>query len=126
MARLVLTPATPRGSYPTLPISPTTADIVFNVPGTFTDGIGFANTGRELLLVSNNTAGALTVTISSVPYLGRSGDITAYSVAANGFAIFGPFDSKGWGQADGMVYAVGSAAGIRFAVVKLDGNIFPG
>src|SRR3954470_4026618 len=100
MARRQLTPALPRGSYPTLPISPTTADITYNNPGVASDGIGWINTGREILLVRNNTAGALTVTISSVPYLGRSGDITTYSVGANGFSWFGPFDPRGWNQAD--------------------------
>jgi len=124
MARLTLTPFVPKGSFPTLPYTATTADLAFAVAGTYTDGEGWANTGRELLLVNNTTAGALTCTISSVAYLGRIGDITAYSIAANTVAAFGPFDPRGWNQADGMVYCVGSAAGVKFAVVLLASNIF--
>jgi hypothetical protein len=126
MARLVLAPLVPRGSYPSpLPVTPASLDLVTAVAGTYTDGEGWLNTGRELLVARNTTAGALTVTITSVPYLGRSGDITTYSVPANGQSIFGPFDPKGWNQADGMVYVVGSAAGMQFGVIQLPSNIFP-
>jgi len=124
VARLVITPAIPKGSYPTLPISPTTADLAFVVAGTYTDGEGWLNTGRELVIVQNTSAGALTVTFTSVAYLGRSGDITAYSIAASGFAMFGPFDPKGWNQTDGMVYMAGSAATVKFAVILLPSNVF--
>lgn len=124
MARLVITPAVPKGSYPTLPITADTADIVFAVAGTYTDGEGWANTGREILLAYNSGASPYTVTISSVAYLGRVGDVTAYSLAAGEFAMFGPFDPKGWNQADGMVYVVGSNALVKFCVIQLPSNVF--
>lgn len=124
MARLVLTPATPKGSYPTLPLTADSADISMQVPGTYTDGIGWANTGREILVVQNTGASPYTVTITSVAYLGRTGDITTYSLAAGDIAIFGPFDPRGWNQTDGMVYAVGSNASVKFAVIALPSNLF--
>jgi len=124
VARLVITPAVPKGSYPTLPITADTADIVFAVAGTYTDGEGWANTGREILLAYNSGASPYTVTISSVAYLGRVGDVTAYSLAAGEFAMFGPFDPKGWNQSDGMVYVVGSNALVKFCVIQLPSNVF--
>jgi hypothetical protein len=126
MARLVITPAVPKGSYPTLPITADTADITFVVAGTYTDGEGWANTGREILIVYNSGASPYTFTVSSVPYLGRSGDITAYSLAAGEFAVVGPFDPKGWNQSDGQVYVVGSNASVKFCVIQLPSNVFPG
>ncbi len=124
MPRLTLTPVTPKGSYPSLPLTPDSADVVFAVASTYTDGEGWVNTGREILLVKNGGASPYTVTISSVAYLGRTGDITTYSLAAGDIAVFGPFDPKGWNQADGMVYVVGSNASVTFAVIRLDSNLF--
>jgi hypothetical protein len=124
VARLTLTPVVPKGSYPTLPITADSADVVFNVAGTYTDGEGWANTGREVLMVQNSGASPYTVTITSVAYLGRVGDITTYSLAAGEFAIFGPFDPKGWNQADGQVYVAGSNALVKFAVIQLPSTLF--
>lgn len=124
MARLTLTPVVPKGSFPTLPLTADSADVAFNVAGTYTDGEGWANTGREVLFVWNTGASPYTVTISSVAYLGRVGDITTYSLAAGDIAVFGPFDPKGWNQADGQVYCVGSNAAVKFAVVQLPSNLF--
>src|SRR3954463_3848335 len=98
MARLIIVATAPKGSYPTLPLTALSADVTYAAPGVASDGIGWANTGREVLLVRNSSAGALTVTINSVAYLGRTGDIAAYTVGAGLFSIFGPFDPKGWNQ----------------------------
>jgi len=127
MARLAVTAFTPPGSYPAaLPLVADAADFTFTGPGVAADGISFLNVGREILLARNiHATNAATVTISSVAYLGRTGDITAYSLAAGDFAAFGPFDPTGWNQSGGLVYAVGSATDIKFAVLKLDSNIFP-
>jgi hypothetical protein len=119
MARLDIAAKQLAGGYPSLPLAAGSADFVFNNPATASDGISFTNTGREILVVRNNTAGALTVTITSTAYLGRTGDIAAYSVGANGFAVFGPFPSLGFEQAGRKIYAVGSATGIQFAVIQL-------
>lgn len=125
MARLTIVPVEPKGSYPTLPLAADSADFTWQNPGVAADGIGFANDGRVILLVRNTNAGAQTVTISSVALLGRTGDITAYSIGTNEFAIFGPFDTKGWNQAaDGQVYAAGAHINVQFCAVRLPGNLF--
>jgi len=77
-------------------------------------------TGREIVIVRNTTGGALTCTFTSVKSgLGRTGDIAAYSVGANEFAMFGPFELTGWIQTDGNLYFSGSAVGLEFAVIRL-------
>lgn len=100
-------------------LAATAADFTFVAPGVASDGISFTSTGRELLVVRNNSAGALTVTITSVPLNGRTGDVTAYSVGANGFSVFGPLTPAGFEQAARKIYAVGSTTGILFAVLRL-------
>jgi hypothetical protein len=119
MARLALTVKDALGSYPSLPLAANAADLAFEEPAAFADGISFVPTGHEVLLVWNTTAGALTVTISSVAdNRGRTGDITTYSIGADTVAVFGPFSKEGWAQADGSIYAVASAAGVKFTVVR--------
>ncbi len=77
-------------------------------------------TGREIVLVQNTTGGALTCTFTStVDIFSRTGDITAYSVGANEFAMFGPFEQAGWIQTDGNLYFSGSAVGLEFAIIRL-------
>ncbi len=123
MARLVLTPQSPASlsPYPALPLVADSADVTFTAAGTaFIDGAGFTLTGRELILVRNPTAGALTATISSVPdRRKRSGTITAYSVGAGEIAAFGPHLPEGWQQADGQLFLSASAAGLEFAILRL-------
>jgi hypothetical protein len=121
MARLALTPQNLPGSYPALPITANAVDFVFTAAGAnFADGAGFLMTGNEILLVQNANVGAQTVTISSVKDdIGRTGDITTYSVGASEFAMFGPFKEKGWKQADGQLYFAASATDVKFAVLKL-------
>lgn len=78
-------------------------------------------TGQEILLARNvNGAAAHTITINSVntPF-GRKGDVTAYSLGANEFAMFGPFEITGWIQTDGNLYFEADNANIQFAVIKL-------
>lgn len=78
-----------------------------------------AFTGKELV-IAHNTDGAnpYTVTIESVAdELGRTGDITAYSLAAGEYGVFGPFGRDGWRQTTGKLYFRGSNAAIKFAVI---------
>jgi len=89
---------------------------------TLTDGDTFVCTGREVLLVQNTTAGALTITVTSVSdEKGRSGDITSYSVGANGFSIIpvGLTNSQGWKSAAGTVRITCSAITLKVAVLRL-------
>lgn len=78
------------------------------------------HTGKEVLLVFNSGAGARTVTVSSSPdFSGRSGDITAYSIAAGALAWIGPFDPSGWRQSDGKLYFEASHAEVKYKVIQL-------
>lgn len=120
MPRLALTPQTPVGPYPQLPLGALALTLAWTAAGAaFADGVGFPVTGRELLLVRNRNVAAQTVTISSVrDALNRTGDIAAYSIPAGGYAMFLP-GLAGWQQADGQLYAAASAADVDFAVIRL-------
>lgn len=120
MAATALPIITPIGSYPTLPLGATGADFAFTAADAGS-GNSFVSTGRELLLAQNASgATAYTVTVSSVADdLQRTGDITAYSVGAGKFSMFGPFGQPGWKQSDGTVHVTASNANVKFAVVRL-------
>lgn len=121
MARLAITPIVPVGGYPTLPLPAGAATVTFTPAGAaFVDGASFPLTGREVLLVRNPTAGALTVTVSSTADAQkRLGDITGYSVAPSAVAVLGPFPTTGWRQSNGNLYFAASAATLEFAVLRL-------
>ena len=121
MARLALSPIVSLGSYPSLPLSAGAADFAFTPAGaSYADGFSFPLTGRELLIVHNGNVGAQTVTLDSVPAnrTSREGDVSAYSLAADDYAIFGPFAMDGWEQSDGNFHGEGSATDVEFAVLK--------
>ena len=89
---------------------------------TLTDGDTFVCTGREILLVQNTTAGALTITVTSVvDDKGRTGDITTYSVGANGFSVIpvGLTNSSGWKSSAGTIRITCSAVTLKVAVLRL-------
>ena len=79
-----------------------------------------ALTGKELVLaINSDPTNPYTVTIESVvDDLGRTGDITTYSLAAGEYAVFGPFTLEGWRQSNGKLNFKGSNAAIKFAVIK--------
>ena len=104
-----------------------TADFTF-AAGTITDGDTFVCTGRELLVVQNTDAGAVTITITSVvDEKNRTGDITTYSVGIGEFACFsiGLTNSKGWKSTAGKVRITVSDADLKVAVLRLPAG-FPG
>lgn len=76
-------------------------------------------TGKEVIIARNSGAGARTVTITSVTYLGRTGHITAESIAAGATKVFGPFAIDGWKQTDGYLYFQGEHAEVLFTVLVL-------
>lgn len=107
------------GSYPTLPLSANSRDIVFTA-GDAGNNNQFLATGREIVIVQNSGAGARTVTFLSVAdRFGRTGDMTAYSLGAGEFGLFGPFQLDGWRQTDGYVYTNPEHAEIKYAVIRL-------
>lgn len=113
MARTILTP-----------IAAPAANSITPALLTFTawdsgNGNRFRATGKEQVIINNSHATlARTVTITSVadPY-GRSGDITAFSMAALTYYLTQIFPTVGWMQSDGYIYIDGSTTDIKFAVV---------
>ena len=83
------------------------------------------STGREMLVINNTGGGsAYTVTVTSLADdLGRTGDITTYSVGNGLYSILGPFPTRGWKQADGKLYFEASNAAVKFIVVRIPGTI---
>lgn len=97
------------------------ADFTFGA-GDASNGNTFACTGRELLLLSNESGGAATVTITSVDdEKNRSEDITNYSMADGDFAVFGVglTNSKGWRSSSGTIRITVSDADLKVAVLRL-------
>ena len=78
--------------------------------------------GSKCLVIAHNTGVVeRTVTITSVAdEYGRTGDITTYALAADDYAIFGPFVPKGWGQASGELYLEADHAEVNLGVVALE------
>jgi hypothetical protein len=109
----------PVGPYPgtvgagALAITFTAADV--------SNGNSFPITGREVLLIWNSDSIAHTVTLTSVTDLrGRSGDVTAYSVAATSYAAFNfRAGLEGWRQSDGTIHFSASDATVKFAVLYI-------
>ena len=57
--------------------------------------------GNDLVIVEETGGSIQTITFTSVNCAhGRTGDIAAYSLGANEFAIFGAFNVEGWRQTD--------------------------
>lgn len=84
-------------------------------------------TGRELIIVQNTGAGARTFTVASqADEKGRTGDITAYSLAAGEFAYFsgGLTNSIGWRNVStGLLTITPSHAEVKYAVLKLPSGV---
>ena len=118
MARTALTPLTPKGPYPgvvnagDLAAAFTAADVA--------NGNSFPSTGREIIIAQNTDgAAAHTVTITSIAdERGRTGDITTYSIPANGFAAFAVTSTAGWKQSDGNIYLAASDAQVKFLILR--------
>lgn len=77
----------------------------------------FALTGKEIIIARNSGAGARTVTITSVAVNGRTGHITADSIAAGATHVYGPFNPNGWKQTDGMIYFEAEHAEVLYTVI---------
>lgn len=76
---------------------------------------------RDILLVAHNTGGsAYTVTITSAadPRFGRTGDVSAQSLAAGEIRIF-RLTGSGWADANGKINLSASNAAVKFGVVVL-------
>ena len=117
MSRQVHTPLAALGSKAS-DYSANAADLTM----TAADAANFeqvAHTGKELIIAHNTGAGARTITIESIASgtLGRSGDITTYSIGAGEIAVFGPFQSDGWRQSGSLLHFKAEHAEVELAVV---------
>lgn len=120
MPRTSITPVTPLGSY-----DPYAADAANVVPAAMTGAAGdsgnqFVASGKDLVLVEETAGAPQTITFSSVNCNhNRTGDIAAYSVGANEFAVFGAFNVPGWRQTDNKIYFEANSANIKVVIVAL-------
>lgn len=108
------------GPYPTL--QPTPGSDLVETASVPADGMYTAIVdGKTLVLVHNTHAtDPHTVTFNSsldVPY-NRSGDITAYSLAAGKMRFFGPFKLTGWSTGGNLNIDTDDAT-IKLAVITL-------
>ena len=97
------------------------ADVTF-VAGDISVGNQVDCTGKELLLVYNTATGGGTVTISGkADQYGRTGNITAYAVAAGFISVFGPFPTDAFRQTtpSGKLLVDVSAVTMKLAVLRL-------
>lgn len=87
------------------------------------NGNSFVWTGREALICRNSGASPRTISVTSVPVKGRSGDVTTYPLAAGESHTVPPLPAEGWRQADGMVYVDGSHAEVKFTLLRMPPNL---
>ncbi len=116
MPRTALTKTAAPGSYPTAMVA-----LTLNVVDASNHN-DFPFTGDELVLVINTHATvAKTVSIlSSADTEGRTGDITAESLAANIMHMYGPFvDKTGWRQTANKFNIDGQTTDVKIAVLSL-------
>lgn len=120
MSATALTVQTPKGPYITGAPGAGALAITFAACDA-ANGNSFPCSGHELLILNNTDSAAHAVTITSQPDgRGRSQDITAYSIAANSFAMFAFVGStEGWVDGGGNVTFTAASALIFAAVVKV-------
>lgn len=104
---------------------PLTANSVDVGPGTAVDVSNGNSTmhpgGRGVYFIVQNThaSNAYTFTVTSVADdLGRTGDHSAYSLAAGEIGMFGPYPAKGWVQTDGTIRFTGENAAVKVTPVN--------
>jgi hypothetical protein len=123
------------GPYPaTLPVPATSLDLVFTaadpVNGNYFTADQFSyqsqaagispqgSIGGDYILLWNQGGAPATVTITSQPLNGRSGDIVSYSIAANTISAFKFSSLAGWQDNLANVYLLASAATVFIAVLQ--------
>ena len=123
MARVLIAAQTLLGAYPTLPITPGSALSYQAVDTGLGNYTPLVENKTTLWIKNTHATDAKTVTITSVAdTLNRTGDITAYSLAAGEEKPFGPFKGVGWNHGAGTtggIWIDGSSADIKVAVVTL-------
>jgi hypothetical protein len=87
---------------------------------TAVDGVSFTNSGREMLLLSNDTGGAVQVTVQTPAEV--DGDLVigerTFTIGDGEIATIGPFRRSLYNQSDGSVYVDFDGDGVEAAVVR--------
>ena len=113
MARVAVTKTTPPGAYAGASVAVTMEN------GNTGDGLYFALSGGEILLIQNTNGGAQTWTATSVDdTFGRQEHITTESIAAGAIRVFGPIELGGWQQTNGQFYFTASHTDVKFGVLN--------
>lgn len=123
MARTTLTKTTLNLAYPALPITALSADVNLQAStgasGASGNQFAWGDAARLLVIAQNSGASGRTVTITSKadPY-NRTGDITAYAIAA-GLVSAWIIERTGFYQTDGMLYLEANHAEVKFAAIPI-------
>lgn len=119
MARATLTRTTPLGPYPSLQPAANALDGVWTAADA-TNKNQFLLDGPVLLQFWNSGASPYTVTLTSAADpQNRTGDITAYSLAAGIISEIKIDQVAGWKQSDGYMYLEASNAAVKFNITRL-------
>jgi hypothetical protein len=129
MARTALTaqplPLAVGASYfPALPLTATSADLVFTAGDSGNNNYVPIVNGKTVVLAFNaHATSVFTVSVISVADAqGRTGDITSYGIAAQKTSSFGPFSATplGWNNSSPAgLYLNPTSTNITFAVLTL-------
>ena len=107
------------GKYPVTPLTAGAAAITFQAMELAGDT--YSNTGKELVLLRNDDAGAVTITVTSQrDEKNRLGTISAYSIPAGEYAAFGPFPVSGWNDGNNKVNLLASDVDLKVAVLRFE------
>lgn len=119
MGRTTLTRTTPLGPYPSLPVSADGLDGVWTAADVSNKN-QFVLDGPHLVQFWNSGASPYTVTLTStVDPQNRTGDVTAYSLAAGDIGEFKVDQYSGWRQTDGYMYLEANNAAVKFNITRL-------
>jgi len=118
MPRTTVAAQTPKGPYPGT-ISASLLDVTFTAADASNNNQTAWVGNRMLVVARNSGAGARTITITSIAdTFGRTGDVTAFSLAAGEYMAF-IVERNGWQQSDGYLYWTAEHAEVLVAVLAI-------
>lgn len=120
MPRMPVALTTPLPSFPTLPVAANSADAVQTAADPVNlNSIAFGRAPRLLVVAINTHATTpYTVTLTSAPINGRTGDISNYSIDPGEVVPFF-VPRSGWRQSDGTLWLQASNAAVKFVAIQL-------
>ena len=119
MPRTAIAPVSPQKGAQLGVVSAGDLDVTMNATDVANGNSVSWASDRLLVIAWNSTAGATTITFTSLADTnGRVGTITSYSLAADDH-IVAIFARDGWQQTDAQLYIDASDAGIKVAILKL-------